>query len=75
MLKCVPICQVNIVQYLHLIMAKDVGFTQRKREFNPARNEDSIEVPVRDNKDVAGTYAFFEIFPMDFADLHMHHDC
>ena len=56
-------------------MTKDVGFTERKREFNPARNEDSIEVPVRDNKDVAGTYAFFEIFPMDFADLHMHHDC
>ena len=56
------------------MMAQDVGFTERKREFNPARNKNSIEVPVRDNKDVAGTYAILEIFPVGFADLYVDHD-
>ena len=68
-MKCVPISK--IIQYPS---DEDVGFTKCNREFNPARNKHSIEMPMCNNKDVADTDTFLQVFPVGFADLHIHDD-
>lgn len=64
----------NVSTLPTIVKIQRVGFTKRKRELNPARNKDSIEMPMCDDENVADAYAVLEVFPMGFVDLHMYDD-
>lgn len=43
--------------------------TQIQGELDPTRNEDTIEVTMRNNDDVAVAGTLLKVFPMDFLNL------